>query len=444
MGLILADAGLHTSRNCQASVCGQPEMEPRNRDRFRALKGRSNRLGVHPITLGCSRRGKPMVGEGKNLDFKAEFEPNDHRAKTAMVKDIVAMANSGGGELVFGRNETSSPGIGPQAIKDLDSARVLDYVEKYVEKGLIHLRHDVEFLNNGNALCTIAIEASDYPVVMRKDGTWSNMGISKPVFQRGDVWVRHGSKTERLSQADMRRIVERAYDKGLDRVLSAAQVVRKAGPGSSLEFRTESGEAIRNPSDLLKLALSRRSLNLPHLLSGKELLWLFSLRDSFHPTKEQLELIIESALRRPVTLYWWMSDPGVDPSMMKSILMRLPTSEDRDKSDAASSGVELAAIYLEDVDLEELLDELRRSRYAHFRREAAAFQSRDQVKQSFLDRIRMPAVDRGELAALNENELEEQANGITREALREPSAASSRRLADVTRIIWAKKRGWIE
>lgn len=385
-----------------------------------------------------------MPGEGRDSDFKLNFNAGDARAKTNLVKDIVAMANSGGGELILGRDETSSPGLSQESINALDSARVLDYVEKYIEKGLIDIRHDVHPIESNGALLTITVEAADYPVVMRKDGTWAGMGSSKPLFNRGDIWVRHGSKTERLSQADMRRFIDRTFNRGLDQVLSAAQVVRKAGPGGSLEFRTESGEVIRNPNDLLSLALSRRSLNLPYLLSGKELLWLFRLRDTFRPISEQLEVILESALRRPPTLYWWLTDPRVNVSLMHEILMRVPGSEDRDKSDAASSAVELTAIYLEDAELKQLLHELERSRYAHFRKEAKAFNTRREAKQSFLRRIRKAKAQGRKLIALNEHELEELASELADEAFAKPSVGASRRLADITRSIWAKKEGWVE
>lgn len=385
-----------------------------------------------------------MSGEGRNSDFKLDFDPSNGKGKTNLVKDIVAMANAGGGQLILGRDETSSPGLTPNALKALDSAKVLDYVEKYVEKGLIHIRHDIQPVKGERAVLTIAVDPADYPVVMRKDGTWADMGSSGPLFYRGDVWIRHGSKTERMSQADVRHFIQGAYNKGLDRVLSAAQVVKRAGPESSLEFRAESGEVIRSPKDLLSLALSRRSLNLPYLLSGKELLWLFTLRDAFQPTKDQLELIIESALRRPPTLYSWLSDPRVDATMMKEILMGVPAADDRDKSDAAASAVELASIYLGDSDLKHLLRELEKSRYAHFRREAKQFKSRLAAKRSFLQRIKQPMIEDRKLTSLGKDELELRASEIAHRAFEAPSVSASRRLADITRTIWAKGNGWIE
>ncbi len=384
-----------------------------------------------------------MTGEGKNMDLKLHFDPADARARTNLVKDIVALANSGGGELIFGRDEVSTVGLSPDVVKQMDSAKLLDLVEKFVQKGLIHIRHDVQQLEGEKALLTITVEPADYPLVMKKDGTWAGMGGARPLFHRGDIWVRHGSKTERLAQSDMRRFLDDAFQRGLDQVLSAAQIVKRAGPTSSLEFRADTGEVIRAPEDILNLALSRRSLDLPYLLSGEELMWLFTLRDTFRPTADQLEVIIESALRRPPTLYWWLADPRVDHSMMKGILMRVPAAKDRDKSDAASSAVELAAIYLKPAERQQLIQELKGSRYAHFREEAQAFEDRAAMKRYFMDRISRGKIEGRDLEALDLDELEAYANEIANHAFRQPSSSASRRLADITRTIWAKKRGWI-
>ena len=149
-----------------------------------------------------------MAGEGSNRDYKLHFDPEDPKAKTKLVKHIVALANSGGGEIVFGRDETSSPGISAEVSSGLDSASLTDYIEKYVEKGSINIHHDFMALPNGNVLVAIRIEPWAYPVVMVKDGTWSGIGKQDPLlFYKGDIWVRHGSNTERIIKTGIRAIV---------------------------------------------------------------------------------------------------------------------------------------------------------------------------------------------------------------------------------------------
>jgi len=385
-----------------------------------------------------------MPGEGKNTEYKLRFDPGDSRAKTKLVKHIVAMANSGGGEIIFGRDETSIPGLPQDIARQLDSAALTDYVEKYVDKGLIGLHHDFRELPNGNFVITIRIDPSTHPIVLVKDGTWSGMhGKDMPEFHKGDVWMRHGSKSERLSQADMDRVVREAFERGINQVISGAQIIRKAGPDSSVEFRAGKSDVIRSPRDLLRLALSRRELNLPYLLSGKELLWLFALHRSFTPNISELELIIESALRRPATLYAWLRDPCVSPDIIRRILFRLPHAEDRDKSDAASSAIELAAFFLEQDEAGELLAQLKASRYAHFRRAAKAFRGQDATKRAFVERIERARIDGTSLIDLSQHALEKIANELASKALSEPTLSRSRKLADVIRCIWAKEQGWV-
>lgn len=382
-------------------------------------------------------------GEGRNQDYKLTFDPKNPRAKTDLVKDIVAMANSGGGRIVFGRDETNRPGIDPKIADALDSARIQDYLEMFVDKGLINLSHSQQQLPGGNVLLTLSVEAVTYPVVMKKDGTWKGFSTEKdrPLFRKGDVLVRHGSRNERISQADMRAFIDAAYQRGLDHVLSSIQVARQAGPEAQLDFYIGAGALVRGPLDLLNNTLSRRRLGLPHILSGQELLWLFLSRSQFKPTLEQLELIIESALRRPPTLYWWLLDDRVDVDVIKSILYALPDAEDRDKSDAGSSAVELAGLYLRSQDAARLVEMLRQSRYVHFRRAAAEYRGKENVKRSFIERVQRARYGGRHLKDMSRRELEELADSVARNLFRRGTTAGSRTLADVTRTLWARRKG---
>ena len=47
------------------------------------------------------------AGESRSVDFKESFDPNSGRDWVELVKDIAAMANSGGGHVVFGVKATA-------------------------------------------------------------------------------------------------------------------------------------------------------------------------------------------------------------------------------------------------------------------------------------------------------------------------------------------------
>ena len=57
--------------------------------------------------------GLRFGGEGRRQDYKLTFDSLNPVALLELVKDIIAFANSGGGEMVLGRDETRTPGLPP-------------------------------------------------------------------------------------------------------------------------------------------------------------------------------------------------------------------------------------------------------------------------------------------------------------------------------------------
>ena len=121
----------------------------------------------------------------------------------------------------------------------------------------------------------------------------------------------------------------------------------------------------------------------------------------------------------------------------------MPSAKDRDKSDAASSAIEMGAFFLSKSDLKKLLELLVESRYVHFRTAASSYGGKSAVKQAFIDRIRRVRIDGGRLQDLHADTLEEMADRLATEGLSDPTLSKSRRLADMTRSIWGKEQGWI-
>jgi predicted HTH transcriptional regulator len=50
-----------------------------------------------------------MGQESKSHDFKLLFDPADEKAKIDLVKNLVAMANAGGGGITFGATKQTFP-----------------------------------------------------------------------------------------------------------------------------------------------------------------------------------------------------------------------------------------------------------------------------------------------------------------------------------------------
>jgi predicted HTH transcriptional regulator len=70
--------------------------------------------------------------ESKSIEFKEQFQPSDSRQALEVLKDIVAIANSGGGALAVGINNLGeASGADVSATLRHDHAKYCDLVHKY-------------------------------------------------------------------------------------------------------------------------------------------------------------------------------------------------------------------------------------------------------------------------------------------------------------------------
>jgi len=378
-----------------------------------------------------------MGGEGRDLDYKLNFDPSSPKAWAGLIKDLVAMANSGGGKIIFGRDETRMDGITEEIVKDLDSARLADKLAKFTAPAQIYIRHEQEKLDNGRYILTIIVEPSEYPVVMARDGNWPD--IKKAVFRKGDIWIRHSSKTERATYEDLREWIERAKQRERERILSRLKTVINAPEGAKVEIITPSGYPIDSPEYLLENAVSRRRRNLSHLLTREELLWVFITRSTLHLTEEMLKILVGSALRRPSTLYWWLLQAEEKPDIILEEASKVFDSSDRDKSDAAQSVVEVVALYADDQTIDAVIERLAKSRYKHLRDAAEGWKGREGQKRKLAQRIKRARYGGQMLYSLFIPELEDLATELAIAQLKRKTAHLSRSLGDVTRVIWSKR-----
>jgi hypothetical protein len=160
---------------------------------------------VHLLELGH---------ESAPLDYKRSCDLTDLRTQLEIAKDVAAMQVSGG-HIVVGADDHGiavPPGLLPEHEKLFDEATLRAKLSRWIPEpyGLrssIH-RHDG---------CTFAIvyvepRASGF-CVMKDDGKYLEERQERDrkerfVFRRGDVFARHGSASERWTQADIERIFE--------------------------------------------------------------------------------------------------------------------------------------------------------------------------------------------------------------------------------------------
>lgn len=163
--------------------------------------------------------------ESKELDFKEEFHPDGPQAKGAwceIVKDVAAFANIGGGVIVFGCDSFGIPSsFQVETLAKLDPARITDQMNKYV--GEHFSSFSIEKVQRGSiARLAWLIGPVDSPMIFTEDAYFrQGGGFAAPAFHKGQVYFRHGAKSEPGTPLDMKEFIER-HDKSGPLTLGAA------------------------------------------------------------------------------------------------------------------------------------------------------------------------------------------------------------------------------
>jgi hypothetical protein len=191
-----------------------------------------------------------VLEETTEVDFKAGFDPTTRREWCELVKDLVALANSGGGTILFGVNDDGgNSGADVAPILALDPATITDKVHAHTEQQFagFALR---EATRQGQRIAALHIGAARFPMVFVKPGQYEVDGRPKSAFAQGTVYFRHGAKSEPGTTDDIRLSMERELKRVKDFWLAGIATVVEAPTGSQIqvlppEVRTGAGEDAR-------------------------------------------------------------------------------------------------------------------------------------------------------------------------------------------------------
>lgn len=231
--------------------------------------------------------------ETGTLDFKETADLTHCRDRVELAKDVLAMANSGGGYIVIGVEDASRRQVGisegvSAALRDAKT--VNDQLKKYCGRYIKVLvaQHEIQHPAEGSIrLALIRVPAATMEKVPAQDnGVYpdpTDPAKQKWVFRRGDIYVRKGDESVKVEtpedlrlgqpsgsselQIEAARDAVRAYGQRLERSLSAAlpPLLPSEAPeevcGESLIH------ALLAPRDFLLLGPSGRgkSFHLKHL-----------------------------------------------------------------------------------------------------------------------------------------------------------------------------------
>jgi predicted HTH transcriptional regulator len=162
----------------------------------------------------------PRGRESAKLDYKLTLDLSDTAHKVEVAKDLVAMANTAGGYVVLGvRDDGTMAGLAPQDISRIDEAVVRKVVGAYIGTSLeLFVDCPVEWAGRQFGIITV-LRSPRSPVVFEHDGQYSVPSSKKnhTAFRAGDVFVRHGSSSERWNQNDVQTIYSRIVARERDR-----------------------------------------------------------------------------------------------------------------------------------------------------------------------------------------------------------------------------------
>ncbi len=153
--------------------------------------------------------------ETKFIEFKSKFDVDSKQDWCEVIKDIIAISNSGGGIIVFGLDDSGeTTGYDSTALLSIDPADITNKMSRYT--GQQFSEFDIlEKQKNGQKITLMTIESSPIPIVFKKPGTYSiGNNQQKTAFKEGSVYFRHGAKSAPGNTEDLHR----SFQKELDRI----------------------------------------------------------------------------------------------------------------------------------------------------------------------------------------------------------------------------------
>jgi hypothetical protein len=178
--------------------------------------------------LGASR-------ESKRVEFKRGFDTNTPGSWCELIKDMVALANSGGGIIVFGLDSTGVPsGESMAEIESLDPADLTNKLVKYIGVPNFEIE-PLGLRKKGRKLFALMVSGTPFPQVFEQPGTYDiGNGKQKSAFGLGTVYFRHGAKSEPGTTDDLRASMERAMSDVRKLWIKGVRQVVQAPPGAEI------------------------------------------------------------------------------------------------------------------------------------------------------------------------------------------------------------------
>jgi hypothetical protein len=174
--------------------------------------------------------------ESRAIDFKSTFDPTQTSDWCELLKDVFAFANSAGGVIVVGVDGRGAPMPSDvTALLSIDPADIGNKIRSYTGVDFDDIEIS-EHVKNGIPIAVIQIGSADTPIVPTRPGTYSkNPPKQATAFSVGQVYVRHGAKSEPATTNDLARIIDRRVREMRRTWMSGIKKVTTAPIGAVIE-----------------------------------------------------------------------------------------------------------------------------------------------------------------------------------------------------------------
>lgn len=213
--------------------------------------------------------------ESESVEYKAAFDSNSPADWAEIIKDIVALANSGGGVIIFGiADDGTVSGFDSRPLAGLDPADLTNKLYKYTGQQL-YAFEILKATKGTKELVALLVNGTANPIVFSKPGTYDiGGGKQKTAFSAGTVYFRHGAKSEPGNSDDLRWFLERRIEEIRKSWLEGIVKVVEAPAGAQVQVITsapaENPSLVRLVNDPSAPAFYRTSVDQTHPFRQKE------------------------------------------------------------------------------------------------------------------------------------------------------------------------------
>lgn len=222
--------------------------------------------------------------EARAVDPRSRFDAGSAAGRLGLIKEVVALANSGGGEI---RLPVKEHGAGQALVADqnqafFEAAALTDLVDSYIAPDHVEVSINLEGVDSpGHRVVLITVSPHEMPpLVFSKDGQYLAEKENVVVFRRHTVVSRHGVKAELATCADHRGWVDAAVRAERERMRQILTVAASLPDHASIQVVSESGETSSEPRVMLDRSVRSWAADPSKLLSRQDLLVLFLAQDA--------------------------------------------------------------------------------------------------------------------------------------------------------------------